>query len=206
MDSIDIIRNHCEFNHGEVYILSVMARKKNNEEFTQSTQRIRRKIISNDKELLEGYEYLKEYAMNDSEHLYYMYVSVNPRNVKKALTVHANMVINLIAKFDEDVGAFNTSKRLSGKWFSALENDSCRGRTRYYMIDLDDKTLLDAVVNYLETYTEIKRIQETKNGYHIIVNPMNVKQFREDFAEINKEEKLVEIKKDALTFIEAINE
>lgn len=199
------IMEYCEFEYGECYILSIMARKKNNDDLKKANQLIRRKQIHNIDELVEGYTYLKNRALSDSEHVYYMYLSVNSRSIKKALTIYTKILLDIMTNL-EDTCTMERTKKIPSLWYSCLEKDSSRGKSRYYMIDLDtkDENILERVLNYLDNTVYVKLINPTKNGYHIIINPIDVMKFNQDLMDL-KTEKLIELKKDALTFVEVIN-
>jgi len=94
---------------------------------------------------------------------------------------------------------------LSGDWYNPVVKYqflSAAGQfasdpIRKWIIDLDDKTMLDEVRGFLETLTNVLEVIPTKNGYHIITTGFNPNLFTKKYSNI-------EIKRNSPTILYSI--
>lgn len=211
MNSIEKIKNYCEFAKGECYILSVMARRKNNDDITHTTEVLVRKTLLGEDDVEKAYNYLKSYALRDKEHVYYMYISLNPRNIRKAVYLHQHKLLELMERMETEEGAERQALKMTGLWYSQLESPKAQGnkKRRYLMVDLDDKNIIDEVLDVLKHYTTTKAIHESVNGYHIVCKPFDIREvekyFNETYGYDDKGNPWVTFKRDCLLFIEVFN-
>jgi len=125
-------------------------------------------------------------AISNFKGTWRIYKSVNERDFDKA---YIKLQIDMIK------GEVPPEK-IDSKWKSILmspKNKLGRGK---WLIDIDDKDMLDTIMDYLEENDiEVIDCFDTPNGYGIITNPFDSREF--NFPN-------VDIKKDALKFLERI--
>lgn len=130
-----------------------------------------------------------EYLLNKKDDMirmaeYYnarVYINLNKRNYKKVALQTARIILN-----DMSHGDYKHSRRAF---------DSACGR---YISETDKSWILDVdevgrksndIVTFIERECEpvgpkFKAVVNTKNGYHIIVSPFNLKKFVEEYPDI----------------------
>lgn len=202
METIKLLKEHCIFgNPYDVYILISIARKKDNEGITNSQEIVFREIIKNPEEIERKYNKLKTLVKNykdenNKSYSFYTYISVNPRDSRKAFFLLQNRFNTMLSESLSGVDVSIKFKRINGLWMSALANPNCRGSRKLFMVDLDvkNKKKLDFILRLLGKFTTIYQTIETKNGYHILVKPFN--------RTLIMPNNLFEIKTDALLFLE----
>jgi hypothetical protein len=227
--SINIIKDWCKFGKNKCYILSIISRKKNNTNITHSQEIVRRFVLLNDTDIEPSYDSLKSYALKDTNHDYYMYLTVNPRHTKVALKNFIKELVEMLFKLDNDECTIRRLNNIHGMWYSILESNNCRNKDDgvHFLIDVDDKTIINDILTTL-THMEnlpnyknfkIEKYVETKNGYHIITTPFESDIFVKLCSEIPiiknilsiktekkvKLKELVSINKDGLLFIENLS-
>lgn len=198
--ALEILNEHCQFKTPhDVYILLAVARKKDNN-LTNSQEIVFREVIRKERDIERKYNKIgaltKSYM--DGKYSFYTYVTVNPRDVRKAFFQLQNQFNTILSEFMNGIVdvTIKKFKRIDGLWMSALMKDSSRGSSKNFMIDLDDSKKLRQVYEKLGALTEVIRVIKSKTGYHIIVKPFN----RTLMPKIEG----MEIKTDALMFVEHI--
>lgn len=204
MKPLKVLKEHCKFeSFNDVYILVAVARKKDHKEITNSQEIVFSEVIKTKKDIERKYNKIHALTRNylNGKYSFYVYVTVNPRDIWKAyflLQRHFNIAL------EEHFNGKNDNlpiklKKISGLWISCLMKPTSRGSIKNFLVDLDDSSKLDEVCELLKEVTEIINIQKTKNGYHIIIKPVNRILLNNKSHKYN-----FEIKTDALTFIEYV--
>jgi hypothetical protein len=198
--STEFIRNYIQdLQPQECYVLSIISRKKNNEGMTDSQQIMKRRLIFSPSDIEKAYTELKADA-SQYNFSFNMYISSNPRSIRKALNRYIKTLIDITEQLLTDSNAIRRISKLSGEWYSCLESPSSRSsHTKKFLIDLDNKeefyNLIDLLTNSGIT---ILTIRETTNGYHFITVPF-------DFGKIlTYPKEVAACKPDALLFIESL--
>lgn len=202
MNSIELIKSHISgIQPNQCYVLCILSRKKNNEGMADSQQIMKRRLIFSPSDVESAYSELKAEA--EALNLdFYMYISVNPRSLKKALNRYIKTLLDLNLQIDTDLTALRRFRKLSGEWYSALESPSSRAG-RLFLLDLDVKDNLPFLLQILEVaQVKVHTINETRNGFHIITSPFDFPHYFKDFPIDENGKKIVEVKPDALLFVE----
>ena len=208
MKPIEFLKTHCEFNNPyDCYIMLAVSRKKDTPEITNSQEIVFREVIKSEKDIAKKYLKVKTMCQTyrDEEgkkYPFYIYVSLNARDSLKA-TFELMKKINLWT--EEALRGVDRSqffKKVYGHFYSTLMFRTSKSKyTKYFMFDLDTKKELEKVITIIGEDTEIKFIQETKNGYHIKTKPFDTRKCMDIFKKNNIE---IEVKRDANFFVEYI--
>ena len=202
---IELLKEHCEFDTKyDCYVLLAVSRKKDTPEITNGQEIVFREIIRHEKDIIRKYNKIINQAKNykddnGKKFPFYVYVSVNARDSKKAFFKfqHRLMDWNLeIAQGSDQV--HERIRRTDRHFISILASPDCRSKNRYFMIDYDQKDRIKEFEKILnKTYKfDILLKQETKNGYHYKLRPFDR---RISFGDFN-----CEVKTDAQFFVEYI--
>lgn len=200
---INKFKELMDFSNNNIYFMMLLARPKNNREITKASRIFIREPIRK----LEDYEFKLEKLRHEAERLgyrFYIYVSVNARSVingyenfKKITTEYECEALHGKDDFHEPL------MRLDKLWYSCMMKPNARA-TKYFLIDIDTKddnvlqTVRDIINNWnmKGNISEILFEQETRNGWHYVCRPFDVR--------ILKSIKDVEVKTDGLLFLESI--
>lgn len=175
--------------HHEHHIVMVFGRKKDNPELRKSTVCYYQDIVRNDILI----ERIPLYKLIAKELKGRLYVSVNPIDFKKAR-------FDLLKRLVDSVES-NTHNNILGQLVSSCMRSPRKDKKRY-MLDIDTKDLdvLKEINFKLNKYWEsldkpwFCHKLETKNGWHYIVPPFDIRILQE-FTD-------VEVKKNGMTVIE----
>ena len=204
MDGLNRIKEICKFdNDYDCYVLLAVARKKYNP-LTNSQEVVFREVIKSEKDIERRYNQIIATAKNyispeGNKYNYYIYLTANPRNSLKAMFALQNKMNHWTYEALHGTDISKRLKKLGGYWISELmkpENKSGRG---LFLLDVDtkDELALNSILEYLSQINCNYQYFETRNGYHILTDPFNPVEFKSDD---------VELKKDALLFIEFIED
>jgi len=150
-----------------------------------------RKISRNSEEFFKCIKEL-EILREKINPLYRIYCTVNERDINKAIMLFKHEIIDTETYNQEDKNRFYTD--IQNRFFGLLQKPVCR-KTKYFMYDIDvgeeieTKDDLYKITELIEKHTDILKIRETQNGFHIITAPFN-------HTVID-----LEVKKDAITLI-----
>lgn len=173
---------------GEAYILWVIARRKYNDDITNSTEIIHRRVLTDEDDIEYNYNHLKYFA-ESSEHHFRMYVTVNKRDVLKGFWHMQSKMLDLSKQITTDVeGAYPAIGRLGSMWKSVLHSPKSR-EEKMFLFDIDE---VDSGITVTEEdayrftaalakYTEVLWLNQTPNGYHVITQPFNYNDFEAPF-------------------------
>jgi len=126
-----------------------------------------KKFSKNEKEFKEILiEYLE--IMSKSKIPYRIYSSVNKRNVKKAMREFKRQQLD--ADYDENPDNFYFD--VKNRWISSAMRPSSREDTNF-IIDIDEGEDVEKCIRKLAHITRNYIKYETKNGWHIIVQPFD---------------------------------
>lgn len=187
----------------EVYVALVLARKKYNKEGKKSSRVVNREVLTKDnwptkvQRCLTMMKHFDDPVEVWSPADCNFYLQVNPRSTRRALRNFKQVMADM--EYDNRVDFF---QHFESRWVSCLEKSSARSRRKTFIIDVDDKLILEDVIAVLpvDKWNEYHEIVETRNGYHILMPPFNVQKFKEELR-VMSYDTLVEVKTDDCVFI-----
>ena len=167
-----------------IYMLTVLARTKNNDELTKKERVLFRDTVHSMDELPHALAKMRALAIYSGLKTY-LYISANPRSAIKTYKEFKMM----LAKYDSqamlgDEGFKRPISRLDKVWYQMLMQPESRA-ARYFVLDIDtkDETTLEMVREKIRNYkvkvkgrlykAEIKLEQPTRNGYHFVTTPFD---------------------------------
>ena len=210
MESVKMLKTHCEFKGKyDVYILLAVSRKKDTPEITNSQEIVFREVIKNESDIIRKYNKVKAMCEsyrdeNGKSFPFYLYVSLNARDSLKATFALMGKINLWMEETMRGVDRSQFFKKVYGHFYSTLMHKTSKSKhTKYHMFDFDtkDQAELGDFLDILKEYTETVMIVETKNGYHIKVEPFNAMEIQKHLDE-NKD--IIELKRDANMFVEYI--
>ena len=208
MTPLELLNKHCVFSDDyECYVILTVSRKKDTPEITNSQEIVFRDVIKRKEDINRKYHKIKASIVNyrdenDKNFPFYVYVSANSRDSRKATFSLINRINHW---FQEELNGVNKSKmfkRIHGYFYSELMKKENRGKTRQFLIDYDAKDKLKELKQRINNYGgDIILTQETRNGYHIITTPFDRNKWNNSG---NNEYYDCEIKTDANLFVEYV--
>lgn len=202
-DTLDFLEEFCTFGPNRAYILSAMARPKENETISHGSIPMFREIITDAEGIRRKYARLKAMAENYTPEEggdldFRLYITANARDIEKSFFIFQSNLIDFskkLAQGHEDTR--EKIKRLDKEWESTLQTDGNKDDNMFIIdIDADDEALFRETADALREETEIITATETPNGFHILTRPFNYPAF-----EPLEENDDIEIKTDGLTFL-----
>jgi len=198
-DLVSTLQSYCSFGDERIYVLLAIARKKENEEYTSTSEPVIREIVDDIEEVERKIDELDHVAKR-FESDFRLYISANARNTMDAFfRLRKETDEWLKMKLNGNKGVDEKFKRIDSEFKSVLQKHGCRDDTNF-IFDIDD--CLEKQANELEQklkqHTSVKLRQETPNGFHIVTEPFN---FNELETEIE-----YELKKDGMIFLSYIGE
>jgi hypothetical protein len=192
-----------DFSNHNIYFLMVLARPKNNPTVTKAARVFIREPVRS----IESYQDKLDKCRTEAKRIglkMYIYVSVNARNTvngyenfKKVITEYECQALHGKEDFKDPL------TRIDKLWYSSLMKPNARA-TKYFLVDIDtkDASTLQAVrdvINGWEVKGNTAQIlieKETRNGYHFVTSPFDVR--------IIKDIENVEVKTDGLLYLDCI--
>ncbi|MCU4802499.1 hypothetical protein OB920_19220 [Halobacteria archaeon HArc-gm2] len=171
---IDDFQEYCEFGPERVYLLLAIARSKDNEGLTASSEPVIREIVAEAEELPETVARL-DHAVSRFEERYRLYLSVNARDTTSALFRLRERTDDwLEMRFHGDTDVLRKFKRVDSEFVSVLQSDACADETNF-LFDLDDVSAdeADAFADSLADSTTVLLRRETPNGFHVVTEPFD---------------------------------
>lgn len=195
-ESIQFMEEYCEFKDNWVWILTGIARNKDNE---TNEKFLKRFVIKSKNDISDSYFLLKE-MMNKSGVTYRIYLSLNARDANKTLFNFQKKLIDL--SYDASRGIENNNiKNIGSLWKTELAQ-SCNRATKNFLLDIDDFQDEDKVRELCASNKPeigIVCIRRTPSGLACVINPNDtrglVKSFKDNNIEMN-------LQRDSLLFIE----
>lgn len=193
-EDIDEIEAYCQWEEGTIYLLTAMARKRENPDISHNMEKMMRMEARDEKGLRQK---LPELIARTEEHeeTFRIYISINRRNTMDAMFILRERMEKWLHQAmqgnDEIRHKFD---RIGSEWKSCLQEDGCR-HDNYFLFDLDDpEPAADGTMRaLLEDHTEILLHRETPNGHHFITRGFNHNNINTPID--------YELKFDAMTFI-----
>jgi hypothetical protein len=192
-----------DFSNNNVYMLSVITRKKNNSEITKKDREFFEVPVINLKELPYKLDLVRAVAKSSGMKIY-MYVSANARDTLKAYEWVQRKFLEYDILGHRGVTDFRPKlATLDWLWYEALMQTTSKA-TDYFVLDIDtkDESTLNEVRQIVNNYNfkgykaEVLFEQETNNGYHFVTKP-----FDPSFV---KHIPKIDISKDGLLYVEKI--
>lgn len=177
INNFDLIADQLSFNNrDEFYFLQIIQRKKdkgNEGLHVRSGYRlIRSYYIYSKQELLDLKGRIIELCKNNNARAY---ISLNVKNAKE-------VALECIKKYT-DLVRNNNAFMGNNVWDSACGSTKARGSQSLWIVDIDDMSILDSVVEIVNSCQghdpRIKCIVPTVNGCHLITYGFNSLEFRE---------------------------
>jgi len=211
------LKSYCFFgtNSQYCYLLVLLARKKENPELTEKhkIEKCNRYILHTEEDVEKSVTQMIMQAEQNPQIKYRAYVSVNKRDLRKAIPAFQHKVTDIVDQlFRNNSEAHTTAARLGSEWKSVLAQQHCKGERRILIdIDISNKTeegqkffaeALDLISEYKypdEDYgPALYAHWPTLNGYAIVTAGFDVEG-------LLGEDKRVEIKKDDYLYLDLIN-
>lgn len=169
IDNFDKISALLTFeNENTLYSIQIFKRRKDNPDLEKHTKKIRSYYIRN----ISEYEKCKPSIIRECEqNNARAYIDLNSKDIEKialyALKKTADHIYN------------REYHAVRNVYDDAVGNSSCIGRKLWLVdIDVNDQNVVDKVYLALEELeSEIKLVLRTKNGFHIICTPFNLRKF-----------------------------
>lgn len=198
------IREFCEFGEDRAYILSAIARPKENEQISHGNAPMFREILTHEDDIPEKLRKLRTLANyyepdEGGELQFRLYITANSRDIRSAFFNFQKELIDKEKRISEGHSPTkNKIKRLDKEWISEIQSDAHKDDS-LFIIDIDDKELYESTLEKLKEKTDIRFTIETPNGYHILTEPFNYTEFNalDEYEEI-------ELKKDSLLYLSYI--
>ncbi len=194
---IERFRDYCEFGEDRVYVLLAIARSKENEHHGSNTEPAMREIVEDEEDLKLKMEKL-DHAARSSDSDFRLYLSANARDSMKAFfQVRSEMDDWLQMCLKGNEGIRKKFKHVDSEFKSVLQKKECKEESNF-IFDLDEASEdeMKELKKDVEEFTEVRMVQETPNGFHIIARPFN---YNELETEVD-----YELKKDGMIFVSYI--
>lgn len=203
---LEFLRSFCEFGENRVYVLSAIARPKENEQISHNSIPTLREIVTREEKLKSKYSRLKalsqEYIADEGGNLTFrLYISTNARDVDKSFFLYQKRLVDLNKKkMSGHEPSADHIKRLDKEWISTLQTEGNKV-DNYFIIDVDQDSeeAYRKALDLLSPVTEIITANKTPNGYHIITEPFNYPDWEGLSSEID-----IEVKTDSMMFIQML--
>jgi len=177
MEKVNFLKAHCKFESDyDVYVLLAVARKKDHPELTNSKEIVFREVIRKEEDIVRKYNKLNSAIKNYTDEegnkfSFYIYITMNPRNSKKAFFCLQNQINTMISESLNGIDNSKKFKRIDNMWTSALMSPKSRSGRGVFLIDLDSKNpdTYKQVITLVKKFTDPIIDTETKNGFHIFI-------------------------------------
>jgi len=206
MKPIEMLQKHCEFiTNYDCYVMLAVSRKKDTPEITNSQEIVFRETIKNERDIIRKYNKIKAQITNYKDENsksfpFYLYVSLNRRDAKKAFFILSKQMLGWIEEETNGIDRSKMMKKIDGYFYSALMKEDAKSTgQKYFFIDFDEKELKD-FDKWLENKgVEIIMLIKSRNGWHIKTKPFD-RRLLEDLKDTYD----FEIKTDANLFVEYV--
>lgn len=200
---LDMLSNFCEFSDDRAYMITSMARPKENDEISHGSIPMFREIFTDEDSLRRKYAKIKTLGQN------YISEEGNTLTFRIYFTPNARDTMSALHTFDKKITDFHENiyngheetkkkiRRMDKIWKSTIEKDKNKAES-YFIIDIDttEKDIFEKGKSEIQELTDIIHTRKSPNGYHILTEPFNPNKFDEtDLSEFG------ELKKDSLMFI-----
>lgn len=196
-DLIDKFSDYCNFGEDRVYVLLAIARSKENEEYGSNTEPAIREIVEDEKDFKMKIERMN-HAVESSDSDFRLYLSANARDSMKAFfQLRSEMDSWVQMRLNGNEGVKKKFKRIDSEFKSVLQKNGCKDDSNF-IFDLDEtsKEEMKELKNDVEDFTEVRMVQETPNGFHLVSGPFNYRELDTDVG--------FELKRDGMIFVSYI--
>jgi len=201
--NIHFLNSYCDFsNPNNVWIMKGISRNKDNSNNPEMEKFFRRMVITCPDDIVTSYREIHLLA-NDPLTTYRIYISLNSRDVMKAIINFQKLLIDVSHGVSTGNTDVNRVKLLGSAWKTELEQSSCRG-TKRILFDIDDlDSEPDYVVEFLNNNckTKVHCMRRTVSGWAIVFDACDT---RELMRLCEEEWKIkVDLQRDSMLFVEA---
>lgn len=195
--SIEFLKSYCQFEKNWVWILTGIARNKDNE---NSEKFLRRFVIKSHDDIEHSYHCLKE-MMNKEGVTYRMYISLNARDTLKTLFNFQHTLVAL--SFDIARGIDNGSiSNIDSLWKTELAQSSNRA-TKRFLLDIDNfkngRSVMDLLAKHYDDLVNVHALVETPSGLACVIDAIDTRGLEKEFKDAGIE---MTIQKDSMVFLE----
>lgn len=206
-EMLSFLDEFCTFGKNRVYLLMLIARSKENDAVMSSDEPVFREILTDSETVNRKYgrhkALVNSYIPEEGAELTYrFYISANARDVQKSFFQYQNTLSSDAEKMLQGhTPTRKKIKRLDKNWKSTLATQGNKDESRFVIdIDTKDIDLVTPVVSAVNENTDIYKIMDTPNGYHLYTDSFAfplVEELEEDY---------VEVKRDGLLFLTKIDQ
>jgi len=175
---LDELESYCAFGDERVYLLLAIARSKEHEDVTGTTEPAIREVVEDAQDLGRKIEHLDQ-VVSRFDSRYRLYLSANARDTTTAFfELRERMDDWLRMRLGGNEEVLPKFKRVDSEFKSVLQSDTCKAEPNF-IFDLDDVTAAEAETfrNRLGEYTTVRMVRETPNGYHVVTESFNYTEF-----------------------------
>ncbi len=170
----DFLEDYCEFGENRVYVLLAIARAKEKKEYNNNSEPVIREVVE-EREDLESKIRQLDHAASRFGSDFRLYISANPRNTIKAFFMLKRRMDDWMEmSFNGNKDVEKKFGRIDSEYKSVLQKDRCKDETNF-IFDLDNVSSKECEKfrQYLNSFTEVKLVNPTPNGFHIVTEPFN---------------------------------
>ena len=190
----ETLLEYCNFRPETTYVLLLLARKKENTNQVESQKEKRavRFLVQSEANIDLALEQFERTIRAYPDVIYRIYVSVNPRCLKKGLVAMQKRAIDLQQDLlNGNTEAYTTIQRLGSEWKSLLANKKCRADRRFlFDIDLPQTNEnVEAVRDLIDAIpTNVHYVGNTNSGMCLVTDPFNVAEVKlTEATEVNSD-------------------
>jgi len=160
---LSFLEEYCSFSKNRAYILTALARPKENKSLTHNSAAMFREIITNKGAIRTKYSQLKTLSENyipkeDTDKLTFrFYLTANARDINESFYLYKKKLIELQHHADNGhEESWNKIKRLDKEWKSMLQKEGNK-EDSYFIIDIDKSSLdtFESIYMGLQEETDI---------------------------------------------------
>lgn len=179
-----ILEDFVQFTSG-TRVLLLLLRHKEGGHNKESKRRRAREVVHSLEQMKKALVKLLILKATSGDGDYRIYMSSAPRDLRKAEMQFKNDMLQV--DFAEGENKRYFWENLEEKWISALMGSNpMRGEGRF-VVDID-APINDAALKWLEeNKVRIYKSYQTKNGWHIVVEPFNQTLFPKEIGEVKKD-------------------
>lgn len=213
--TLEDLENYCNFEEGFCYMFMLLPRKKENNRNTEKDKLglCQRRIVRSNEEISESLEYFKDFASRYPEIVFRVYISVEKRDLSKALFAIQNELNNMVKDlYYGNKEVYDRTVNLSSTLKTVLARPNCRGEKLFHFdIDWthDELNKFQALYNaVLFCSNKIHYFGKTLNGWTMVCecfNPNDLKEYFPDAKGMNVVKDLVEIKTNSMLYVGVYN-
>jgi hypothetical protein len=183
-----------DFSRNRIYFIYGFSRPKNNKEVIKNERAFFRVPVRSAEAYEQAVEKLTDDCLRTGLKMY-MYVSVNARDTIKAFDLFKRKLVEYETQALYGIEDFKRPlMEIDELWYSACAKPGARG-TKYFLLDIDSKDIKMMQELWLELCDHCNFMfdVETKNGFHWVVTPFDVKLI-EKFPDVS-------VQKDGLLYL-----